>query len=228
MAQMKRILLVDDEDDLRKALAEQFLITEEFHVFEAGSGKETLDRFCDDAFDIIILDIGLPDMDGLELCKLVRKQGAKCPILMLTVQDTDFETILGVDVGANDYVIKPFKFPVLLARIRSQLRQFEQSEAATLTLGPYSFRPTAKILINSKDQKIRLTEKETNILKFLLRANNTIVPRDVLLHEVWGYNAGVTTHTLETHIYRLRQKIEPDPSQVSLLVTEPGGYKIVA
>ena len=228
MAQMKRILLVDDEDDLRKALAEQFLITEEFHVFEASSGKETLDRFCDDAFDIIILDIGLPDMDGLELCKLLRRQGSKCPILMLTVQDTDFETILGVDAGANDYLIKPFKFPVLLARIRSQLRQFEQSEEATFTLGPYSFRPTAKILINSKDQKIRLTEKETNILKFLLHANNTIVPREILLHEVWGYNAGVTTHTLETHIYRLRQKIEPDPSQVSLLLTEPGGYKIVA
>jgi DNA-binding response OmpR family regulator len=227
MAQMKRILLVDDEEDLREALAEQFLITEEFHVFEAGSGKETLDRIRNDTFNIIVLDIGLPDMDGRELCKLMRKKGVKCPIVMLTGRDTTSDTILGLDAGANDYVTKPFKFPVLMARARSQLRQFEQSEGATFRLGPYTFKPVAKILINNKDQKIRLTEKETNILKFLLRANNTIVARDVLLHEVWGYNAGVTTHTLETHIYRLRQKIEPDPAQVSLLVTETGGYKVV-
>ena len=228
MGQRKNILLVDAEEDLRDALAEQLLITEEFQVIEAGAGKQALEHVRDDLFDIIILDVGLPDMDGRELCKLMRKQGMKCPIVMLTEHDSDSDTILGLDAGANDYVTKPFKFSFLLARIRSQLRRFEQSEDATFTLGPYTFMPAAKILINNKEHKIRLTEKETNILKFLLRTDNTVVPRDVLLHEVWGYNAGVTTHTLETHIYRLRQKIEPDPARVSLLVTEGGGYKVVA
>lgn len=145
---------------------------------------------------------------------------------MLTGHDTDSDTILGLDAGANDYITKPFKFPVLLARIRAQMRQHEQSENAIFTLGPYTFKPAIKILLTKDNKKIRLTEKETNILKFLYRATNEVVPRDTLLHEVWGYNAGVTTHTLETHIYRLRQKIEPDPSNASLLVTENGGYRL--
>jgi DNA-binding response OmpR family regulator len=158
----------------------------------------------------------------------MRKQGAKCPIVMLTGHTTDSDTILGLDSGANDYVTKPFKFPVLLARIRAQLRQHEQSEDAVFTVGQYTFKPSAKMLVDEADKKIRLTEKETNILKFLYRANDGVVQRDVLLHEVWGYNAAVTTHTLETHIYRLRQKIESDPSNATLLVTEAGGYRLVA
>jgi len=152
----------------------------------------------------------------------------KSPILMLTGHDSDADTIMGLDAGANDYVTKPFKFPVLLARIRAQLRQHEQSEEAIFQLGPYTFKPSAKLLITEDDKKIRLTEKETNILKFLYRAAAGVVPRDTLLHEVWGYNAGVTTHTLETHIYRLRQKIEPDPSNARILLTESGGYRIIS
>jgi len=147
---------------------------------------------------------------------------------MLTGHDTDADTILGLDAGANDYVTKPFKFPVLLARIRAQLRQHEQSEDAVFQLGPYTFKPAMKVLTTEGERKVRQTEKETNILKFLYRSNDGVVPRDVLLHEVWGYNAGVTTHTLETHIYRLRQKIEPDPSNARLLVTESGGYRLMA
>ena len=228
MAQMKNILLVDDEEDLRDALAEQLLITGEFLIEQAGSARETLDQIGRQDFDIIILDIGLPDTDGRELCRIMRKQNVKCPIVMLTGHDSDADTILGLDAGANDYVTKPFKFPVLLARIRSQLRQFEQTEDANFLLGTYIFKPAQKFLLKDNGLKIRLTEKETNILKYLLRAENATVQREVLLHEVWGYNAGMTTHTLETHIYRLRQKIEPDPSQAKLLVTESGGYKIVA
>ena len=228
MAQMKKILLVDDEEDLRDALAEQLLITGEFLIEQASSARETLEQIGWQDFDIIILDIGLPDTDGRELCRIMRKQNVKCPIIMLTGQDSDADTILGLDAGANDYVTKPFKFPVLLARIRSQLRQFEQTEDANFLLGAYIFKPAQKFLLKDDGRKIRLTEKETNILKYLLRAENATVQREVLLHEVWGYNAGVTTHTLETHIYRLRQKIEPDPSQAKLLVTESGGYKIVA
>ena len=223
---MKKILLVDDEEDLRDALAEQLLITEEFDVVQAGTGSEALAAVKSADLDLIILDVGLPDTDGRELCKLMRKQGIKRPIIMLTGHDSDADTILGLDAGANDYVTKPFKFSVLLARIRSHLRQFEHSEDATFPLGPYTFKPSQKILMSEDERKIRLTEKETNILKYLLRSGEASVSRDELLHEVWGYNAGISTHTLETHIYRLRQKIEPNPSQVSLLVTLDGGYKI--
>ena len=228
MAQMKRILLVDDDEDLREALGEQLLMTEDFDVFEAGNGSDAMEKVKSELYDLIVLDVGLPDTDGHELCRLMRKQGVKCPVLMLTGHDGDLDTILGLDAGANDYVTKPFKFPVLLARMRAQLRQHEQSEDAIFTLGPYTFKPVMKMLITEDDRKIRLTEKETNILKFLYRSTDGVVPRDILLREVWGYNAGVTTHTLETHIYRLRQKIEPDPSNVRLLVTESGGYRLMS
>lgn len=227
MSNVKKILMVDDDEDLREALADQLVLTEDFDVFEAGDGAGGLERAKEAIYDLVLLDVGLPDMDGRELCRLMRKQGVKCPIIMLTAHDTDADTILGLDAGANDYVSKPFKFPVLLARIRAQLRQHEQSEDAIFTLGPYTFKPAAKMLIDDAERKIRLTEKETNILKFLYRAQDGVVAREVLLHEVWGYNAGVTTHTLETHIYRLRQKIEPDPSNARLLVTESGGYRLV-
>jgi DNA-binding response OmpR family regulator len=228
MAQLRKILLVDDDDDLREALSEQLVMTEDFDVFEADSGATAMQKTKESLYDLVILDVGLPDTDGRELCRLMRKQGVKAPVLMLTGHDSDSDTILGLDAGANDYVTKPFKFPVLLARIRAQLRQHEQSEDAVFTLGPYTFKPAMKVLITADDKKIRLTEKETNILKFLYRSPDGVVARDVLLHEVWGYNAGVTTHTLETHIYRLRQKIEPDPSNVRLLVTESGGYRLIA
>ena len=228
MSTLKKILMVDDDEDLREALADQLVLTEEFDVFEAGDGAGGLQKAKEDHYDLVILDVGLPDMDGRELCRLMRKQGVKCPIVMLTGHNTDADTILGLDAGANDYVSKPFKFPVLLARIRAQLRQHEQSEDAVFTVGPYTFKPAAKMLIDEAEKKIRLTEKETNILKFLYRSADGVVARDVLLHEVWGYNAGVTTHTLETHIYRLRQKIEPEPGNARLLVTESGGYRLVA
>ncbi|MEO1561978.1 MAG: response regulator transcription factor [Pseudomonadota bacterium] len=228
MSNLKKILLVDDDGDLRAALADQLILSDEFDVFEAEDGASGLARAKEQIYDLIILDVGLPDMDGRELCRLMRRQGVKSPIIMLTGHDTDADTILGLDAGANDYVTKPFKFPVLLARLRSQLRTHEQSEDAVFTLGPYTFKPAAKLLTDENDKKIRLTEKETNILKFLYRAQDGVVPRDVLLHEVWGYNAGVTTHTLETHIYRLRQKIEPEPGNARLLVTESGGYRLVA
>ena len=228
MPQVSSVLLVEDQDELRDALSDQLLVTQEFMVAQAANGQEALHHIAQKSFDLIILDVGLPDTDGRELCKVMRKQSVKCPIVMLTGHDGDADTILGLDSGANDYITKPFKMAVLLARLRAQLRQHALSEDASFTLGPYTFQPARKILIAADGQKVRLTEKETNILKFLLRAGAVIVPREKLLHEVWGYNAAVTTHTLETHIYRLRQKIEVDPSQACLLVTAAGGYKVVA
>ncbi len=227
MSTSRKILVIDDDEDLRESLTDQIALHEEFETASAGTAAEGMAKAKADSIDLILLDVGLPDMDGREACKLLRKNGFKGPVIMLTAQDSDSDTILGLEFGANDYVTKPFKFAVLLARIRAQLRQHEQSEDAVFAIGPYSFKPAAKMLIDERGGKVRLTEKETSILKFLYRAGEKVVSRDVLLHEVWGYNAGVTTHTLETHIYRLRQKIEKDPSNAEILVTETGGYKLV-
>jgi DNA-binding response OmpR family regulator len=224
----KRILLVDDDLSLRQSLAEQLRLHEEFATAEAESGAAAIELCKKERFDAIILDVGLPDMDGREVCRVLRRNGVNAPVIMLTGADTDADAILGLDSGANDYVTKPFRMGVLLARIRAQLRQHEQSEDATFAIGPYNFRPSIKLLLDpTTNRKVRLTEKETAILKYLYRAGERAVGRDTLLGEVWGYNAGVTTHTLETHIYRLRQKIERDPSHAEILVTEPGGYRLV-
>lgn len=227
MSVQKKILIVDDDDDLRESLVDQLKLHEEFDVIPASTPSEGLKLVETDRFDLILLDVDMPELDGREMCKKLRRSGFKSPIIMLTGQTSDADTILGLDAGANDYVTKPFRFAVLLARVRSQLRQHEQSEDAVFSIGPYSFKPASKLLIDDSERKIRLTEKETSILKYLYRAGEKVVTRDVLLHEVWGYNAKVTTHTLETHIYRLRQKIETDPSQSELLLTEAGGYKLV-
>ncbi|HEX2561481.1 response regulator transcription factor [Phenylobacterium sp.] len=225
MAQRKTLLIVDDDDDLRGALAEQ-LETEDLSALQAPTAKEGVRMAQEQRPDLVLLDVDLPDMNGREVCRELRKSGIGAPIIMLTAADSDSDTIDGLEAGANDYVTKPFKFAVLMARIRVQLRNAEQSEAAVFRLGPYEFRPSGKMLVDDSGKKIRLTEKETNILKYLYRAGEKPVPREELLAEVWGYNAGVTTHTLETHVYRLRQKIEPDPGNARLLVTEAGGYRL--
>ena len=227
MSTARKLLIVDDDEDLREPLREQLALHDEFEVTTADNAALAIDQTKVDRYDLMILDVGLPDMDGREACKVLRKNGFKAPIIMLTGNDSDADMILGLDAGANDYVTKPFKFAVLLARIRAQLRQHEQSEDAVFSLGHYTFKPASKLLVDEAGSKVRLTEKETSILKYLYRAGEKVVTRDVLLHEVWGYNAGVTTHTLETHIYRLRQKIERDPSSAEILVTETGGYKLV-
>lgn len=223
----RSILLVDDDEDLREALIEQLSLYEEFEVTSEPSATKGVQAARNNHVDLLVMDVGLPDMDGREAVKLLRKGGFRAPIIMLTGHDTDSDTILGLEAGANDYVTKPFRFAVLLARIRAQLRTHEQSEDAVFTIGPYTFKPSQKILLEEDGSKIRLTEKETAIVKYLYRAEEKIIGRDELLEQVWGYNSGVTTHTLETHIYRLRQKIEKDPSNARLLVTEGGGYKLV-
>jgi len=224
----KRILLVDDDDALRTSLVEQLQLHEEFETLEANTGSTGLESAKAEHIDAIILDVGLPDMDGRDVCRLMRRAGVKVPIIMLTAADSDADTILSLDAGANDFITKPFRLGVLLARLRAHLRQHEQSEDAVFNIGPYVFRPSAKLLLEEgTNTKVRLTEKETAILKYLFRSGDRVVGRDILLNEVWGYNAGVTTHTLETHVYRLRQKIEKNPAKAEILVTEPGGYRLV-
>jgi DNA-binding response OmpR family regulator len=229
MSGERPILIVDDDSQLREALAEQLEVDGEFSVTEAASIAEAENKLTgpDARFDALILDVSLPDGDGRDLCQQLRRRGMKMPIIMLTGSDEEADVVRGLESGANDYIPKPFRLAELLARLRAQLRTFENSEDAVFTIGPYTFRPSAKLLQEpTKNRRIRLTEKEAAILKFLYRAGTKPVARQVLLNEVWGYNAAVTTHTLETHIYRLRQKIEPDPSNARLLVTEGGGYRL--
>jgi DNA-binding response OmpR family regulator len=227
MRSIRTILIVDANPALRQSLAEQLELNGEFAVAQCDSAAAALTAMPQHRFDAVLLDVGLPDMDGRELCRQMRDAGVNIPILMLADGDGDAETVLALDAGASDYVAKPFRVAVLLARLRAHLRQSELNDDTVLTIGPYAFRPSAKLLSDSSgSKKVRLTEKETAILKFLYRAGRTI-GRDMLLGEVWGYSAGVTTHTLETHVYRLRRKIERDPANAEILVTEPGGYRLL-
>ena len=229
MSVERPILIVDDDAALRQTLVEQLQVDREFLAAEAGTmaAAQALIAMDGARYDALILDVGLPDGDGRDLCAQLRKQGQRMPIIMLTGSDDEADVVRGLNAGANDYVAKPFRLAELLARLRAQLRIFENSEDAVFTIGPYIFRPSAKLLEEQgRKRRIRLTEKEAAILKFLYRSGARPVARQILLNEVWGYNAAVTTHTLETHIYRLRQKIEPDPGNARLLVTEGGGYRL--
>ena len=229
MLNPRPILIVEDDAALRASLAEQLALDGEFSAIEAETAEDAQAKLADAdvRYDAILLDVGLPDGDGRDLCASLRKAGRRMPVIMLTGADAESDVVRGLDAGANDYISKPFRAQELLARVRAQLRVFDNSEDAVFTVGPYLFRPSAKQLLEpARNRKIRLTEKETAILKFLYRAGGRAVPRNTLLVEVWGYNSSVTTHTLETHIYRLRQKIEPDPQNLKLLMTETGGYRL--
>ena len=227
MSNTRKILIVDDDAELRDALVEQLALHEEFESIAVETGAKGVQLAKAGQIDLVIMDVGLPDVDGREAVRILRKNGFKAPIIMLTGHNTDSDTILGLESGANDYVTKPFRFAVLLARIRAQLRQHEASEDAIFTIGPYTFRPRSKLFVNPKGKKVRLTDKETSILRYLYRAGKQAISRETLLREVWGYNSGITTHTLETHIYRLRQKIEEDAAVPVILVTESSGYRLV-
>jgi DNA-binding response OmpR family regulator len=229
MGGSRPVLIVEDDDALSTTLAEQLSLDGEFQVTQAPSlaAAERL-LFAEGArFDLVLLDVGLPDGDGRDLCARMRRLGHRMPVVILTGSGSEADVVSVLDAGANDYIAKPFRLTELLARMRAQLRGYDRSEDAVLQLGPYLFRPSAKQLQDpARGKRIRLTEKETAILKFLYRAGGQPVPRAVLLNEIWGYNSNVTTHTLETHIYRLRQKIEPNPAEARLLVTEAGGYRL--
>ncbi|MGU3536430.1 response regulator transcription factor [Methylobacterium sp. A54F] len=227
MSNSYRLLICDDDAILRETLTEQFELHDEFSVVSDPDANHAIARVAEERIDLAVMDVGLPDMDGREAVRIMRRTGFRGPVIMLTAQDSEEDTVEGLEAGANDYVTKPFKFAVLLARIRAHLRSHEASEDAIFQIGPYTFRPGAKLLVGERGSKLKLTEKETAILRFLYRAGREVVGRDTLLAEVWGYNAHVTTHTLETHIYRLRQKIEPNPAIAAILVTEAGGYKLL-
>ena len=228
MSAKRPVLIVEDDEDFCQALAEQrndvgFAATTATTLEAADAALINKDA----RFDAIILDIGLPDGDGRDYCLTLRRQGHHMPVIMLTGADDESDVVRGLDSGANDYIAKPFRSNELLARLRAQLRLFEDSEDAVFRIGPYTFRPSRRLLLNTaKNRRIHLTEKEAAILKFLYRSDGRRVDRPTLLHEVWGYNPAATTHTLETHIYRLRQKIEVNPADPLLLLTEDRGYRL--
>jgi DNA-binding response OmpR family regulator len=226
----KRFLLVAEHDAaVRELLVEQLEGEQGFTVAVADTLSEAdiAIKTRDGRFDAVILDVGMPDGDGCDYCASLRRQGHEMPIIMLTGRTSEADVVRGLDAGANDYVAKPFRINELLARLRAQWRICDGRQEVAFSLGPYTFRPAAKALYDPiKDSRIPLTAKEVAILKFLILSDGRPVDRPTLLREVWGYNPDATTHTVETHIHRLRRKIELHPKRPELLLNRRGGYRL--
>ena len=221
MSSSTKILLVNSDRDLSEALIYQLSLNDKYQIIESGEDNE-FTQINNNSFNIVIINSQPSKLHGYNLTKKLRTGGFKNPIIMLITQSDASNVDNKLTIEANEYIIKPFKYPTLLKSIELQLRQFGKTEDTQHNIGSYIFKPNSKVL-ESKNKSIRLTEKENDILKFLYQNLETIVSRETLLHEVWGYNSKVTTHTLETHIYRLRQKIEINPANACFLITETGG-----
>jgi DNA-binding response OmpR family regulator len=223
------ILIVEDDDAIREAVAEYLSAEGEFSTVGAATLEEANLQLhsTDSSFDAIMLDVGLPDGNGYDFCIRLRQLGRRMPIIMLTGWNSEDDVVRGLDAGANDCIRKPFRSHELVARVRAQCRMFENTEHAIFRIGQFTFRPAERLLVEiALNKRIRLTDKETRLLKYLYRAGPVVVSSRVLLEKVWGYNSSLNTHTVETHIYRIRQKIEVDPSTPSLLISEGGGYRL--
>ena len=224
MSSSSKILLVNSDRDLSEALIYQLSLNDKYQIIESGEDN-VFTQINNNSFNIVIINSQPSKLHGHNLTKKLRIGGFKNPIIMLITQSDASNEDNKLSIEANEHIIKPFKYPALLKSIELQLLQSGKSEDTQHNIGSYVFKPNSKVL-ESKNKSIRLTEKENDILKFLYHNLETIVSREILLHEVWGYNSKVTTHTLETHIYRLRQKIEIDPANACFLITETGGYRL--
>ena len=225
MAQLKKILLVDDDDDLRDALSEQLLLTEDFDVFEAGNGADAKTRAAEALYDLVILDVGLPDIDGRDLCRDLRTQGVKSPILMLTGHDSDADTIMGLDAGANDYVTKPFSPKELIARIKAVMRRVtptsneEPIEFNGLKLEPVSHR------VMANEDPLDMGPTEFKLLHFFMTHPERVYSRELLLDNVWGTNVYVEDRTVDVHIRRLRKAISRHGHDAMIQTVRGAGYR---
>jgi DNA-binding response OmpR family regulator len=225
------ILIVEDDRTQQEILVESLSVDNEFEVHVAATLRDAdaLLAAEDARFDAVVLGVAMPNGQEHGYCTRLRRLGHKMPVIIVADSGDEADIVRAFDAGANDYLIRPLRLNELLARLRAQLRGFDNTEAAVFTIGQFTFRPSSKLLQDRvRKRRFRLTEKETAILKFLYRAGARSVARPVLLEQVWGYSSAVETHTLETHIYRLRQKLESDPSGGTLLVTESGGYRLNA
>jgi len=221
-----KILLINNDKDLGEALVFQLTLVEKYQVIETNDEISALVQINNNFCELVIINSQSPALKECNLTKNLRLAGYKKPIIILINRNSSLDNSDDHNHKADEYIIKPFRYPVLLKSIETQLHKFKKSENTQYNIGNYVFKPNSKILESNEGRSIRLTEKENNILNFLYKNSGNVVNRETLLHEVWGYNSKVTTHTLETHIYRLRQKIEDDPSKACFLITEPGGYKL--
>ncbi len=229
MTSSRRILMVDNDFALIDSIKEQLDLTDELALTVAYTYQSAIAIAKAEKFDIILISDSIIPFRQQDIVETLLPDKVKIPIIMLTSSQANEASEYKDRLQADDYLIKPFRLDILLERIHTFLPHHETTSESVFSIGRFSFFPISKLLIDTDtDSIVRLTAKETEILKCLYGADKKAVTRDVLLDKIWGYNASVTTHTLETHIYRLRQKIEENPSKNELLITVPDGYQLTS
>jgi DNA-binding response OmpR family regulator len=226
---MHRILIVEDEPDLRKGL-EVNLTREGFKVFQAGNGETGISMVIKHNPDLILLDLMMPGMNGIDVCRAIRRRGIETPIIMLTARSDEIDRVVGLEVGADDYVTKPFSVRELVARIRARLRR--QNRSDTDSLAHYSFGKVEldfeRLQAKYDGRSVELTPREFDILRLLIQCRGEVVTRDRLLDEVWGFESFPTTRTVDNFIMKLRKKLEEDPADPKHILSIYGeGYKFI-
>ncbi len=226
---MKRILIVEDARTIRMALEDDFKF-EGYQVDSAATGPEGLEKAMDLDLDIIILDLMLPELNGLEICKELRRRNIGTPIIMLTAKSQEFDKVLGLELGADDYITKPFSMFELHARVKALLRRSEirnhHAAAATIQLGPFELDPSKYMFMKNREP-VQLTTIEFALMKMLMQHAGHVLKRDEILDSIWGEEVYVTPRTVDTHVANLRKKIEDDPEQPRWIIGIRGvGYKL--
>jgi len=227
---MNKILVVDDEPAMREGLADNLLF-EGYQVDTAEDGKVALNKIAESPYDLIVLDVMMPELSGFDVCKKLRMDGNKVPVILLTAKGEEIDRVLGLELGADDYITKPFSLRELLARVKAVLRRTQ----STQTSSSEQFEMIGLMAVDftnfiaKKDQKeIKLSHREFEVLKFLKAHRQEIVSRDDLLKNIWKYDEFPTTRTVDNFILRLRQKIELNPNDPKIILTVHGmGYKMV-
>jgi DNA-binding response OmpR family regulator len=228
---MTKILIVEDEPAMLQGLKDN-LELEDYNVDTANNGKDGLEKIRNNSFDLVLLDVMMPGMSGFEVCKTVRKENNKTPIILLTAKGEEIDKVLGLELGADDYITKPFSLRELLARIKTILRRTgETSEKAKET----SNIVIGKLTVNlsnyeafSENEEVKMSHKEFELIKYLWNHKNQAISRSELMDTVWGIESDVTTRTVDNFIVKLRQKIENNPNEPKIIITVHGtGYKLI-